>query len=155
MFFFLSLSISSFQGNISFGLKRYVPPGFPRQTNFWFPNVFTNVQSVMDGDVRFYCAVKIIQGRAFKYDDSIFLIYHFPTFFLSLVSSLAFFSFSFRLDYRGRRDTYFDVIIPYDLFYRLLRLFLADWNSSDRFQNAARGRHPLPTRRQLDVSSLN
>ena len=40
----------------------------------------------MDGDVRFYCAVKTIQGRAFKYDDSIFLIYHFPTFFLSLVS---------------------------------------------------------------------
>ena len=81
--FFLSLSICSFQGNVSFGLKRYVPPGFPRQTNFWFPNVFTNVQSVMDGDVRFYCAVKTIQGRAFKYDDFIFYSTIFlPFFFL-------------------------------------------------------------------------
>ena len=155
--FFFSFS---FQGNVSFGLKRYVPPGFPRQKRFWFPNVFRNVQSVMEGDVRFYCSVKTIQGRAYRYNLSpggffcqgLLVLVSFWFFFLIvLLFSFSLPVFSFRLEYL--HSTIYEVTIPYPLFNRLLRIFLTDWNSWDRSPNAARANRPLPTLRRRDATN--
>ena len=53
-------------GDISFGIKRYVPPGFPKQRRFFFHKIFRNVKRVMPEDARFYMSIKTAQGRCCK-----------------------------------------------------------------------------------------
>ena len=53
-------------GDISFGLKRHVPKGFPAQKTFWFPRIFRGVKRFMSEDARFFIAVRSPSGRAFR-----------------------------------------------------------------------------------------
>ena len=51
-------------GDISFGLRRHVPKGYPPQRHHWFPRIFRGVRRFMDGDARFFIAIRSISGRA-------------------------------------------------------------------------------------------
>ena len=62
----LIVQYDNFQGDVSFGIKRHVPKGFPPQRRFWFPRVFRHVRRFISEDSRFFVAVRSIQGRAYR-----------------------------------------------------------------------------------------
>ena len=55
------------EGDISFGIRRFVPDGREPQTTKWFPRIFRNVRRVMDGDTRCYMAMRTPQGRCARF----------------------------------------------------------------------------------------
>ena len=54
------------EGDVSFGIKRHVPKGYPPQRRFWFPRIFRQLKRFMPEDARFFIAVRSIQGRAYR-----------------------------------------------------------------------------------------
>ena len=53
-------------GDVSFGLRRHVPKGFPPQRQFFFPRIFRGINRFTGPDARFFLAISTVPGRTFR-----------------------------------------------------------------------------------------